>query len=696
MRVMIEHASGDIGARLAQVDDDGGSLAAEAMLGRVLEGVLDQPVEPVKAGRYVILEAIGRGGLGEVHAAYDPELDRKVAIKLVRAGIEAWDDLERRMLREAQAMAKVRHPNVVAIHDVGRFRDQVFIAMELVEGRTLSAWMREQPRTWMEVRDVFLQAGRGLAAVHDAGLVQRDFKPANVLVGNDGVVKVLDFGLARAVAEQRGERAALGGSGPSLLDEELTRAGVVAGTPAYMAPEQAFGEHVDAAADQFAFCVAMYEALWGERPFPGTDLAERQRAIEAQQLDPPATVPTWLRLAVLGGLATEPHARHPSMHALLAELDRDRKRRTRTWIAVGVAALLSAFATSAAFVLYEPEVTPQMLAEIDALAEQAHDAAKAHHFVYPPLDSPRDPTAYSRTLALEHIEGPAADTARERAAELRHEFSTQLTELGDAYADKEGGGAFAADFYAAAVLFDADNEHARERSLLTAAQLAALEQRVEQGELGTAELVAGESLAALAEPDEDERRRKVARLQRRRPDAPASTMASLDALVGRASEPEPEPKGVDDRPNPSVPGKRSAADPPAAKTGDPEAAPERSDPREATRLAKEGLAALHAHELDRAETLLHRAIASDRNNATALGGLAQFHFELGRYPKAAKYAQRAVAAAPRVARHHMILGDAYFKELRFEDARKAYKKAHELGAKGAQRALDRVAAKLGE
>ena len=534
--------------------------------------------------------------------------------------------------------------------------------------------------------------------MHDAGLVQRDFKPANVLVGNDGVVKVLDFGLARAVAEQRGERADLGGAGPSLLDEELTRAGVVAGTPAYMAPEQAFAEKVDAAADQFAFCVAMYEALWGERPFPGTDLAERQKAIEAQRLDPPATVPTWLRRAVLGGLAAEPHNRHPSMHALLAELDRDRKRRVRTWLAVGAAALLSAFATSAAFVLYEPEVTPQMLAEIDALTEQAHEAAKAHHFVYPPLESPHEPTAYSRTLALEHVDGPAAQAARERAAELRHEFSTQLTELGDAYADKEGGGAFAADFYAAAVLFDADNERARERSLLTAAQLAALKQRVEQGELGAAELVAGESLAALAEPDEEERRRKVVRLQRRRPDAPASTMASLDALVGRPSEPvpKPEPEPVDNPSPPTPTVVSSAADPPETKTEDREPAPERADPRTATRLAKDGLAALRAHELDKAETLLNRAIASDRNNATALGGLAQFHFELGRYPKAAKYAKRAVAAAPRVARHHMILGDAYFKELRFEDARQAYQKADELGAKGAQRGLDRVAAKLGE
>ena len=685
----------DIGARLAQAEPDAASLAEEAMLGRVLEGVLEQPAEPLKAGRYVILEPIGRGGLGEVHAAYDPELDRKVAIKLVRAGIEAWDDLERRMLREAQAMARVRHPNVVAIHDVGQFRDQVFIAMELVEGMTLSAWRRKQERSWTEVRDVFLQAGRGLAAVHDAGLVQRDFKPANVLIGNDGVVKVLDFGLARAVAGQQAE-----GGAPqavsSLLDEELTRAGVVAGTPAYMAPEQAFGDRIDAAADQFAFCVALYEALWGERPFPGTDLAARQAAIEQQRLDPPSTVPPWLRKAVLVGLALEPGDRHPSMHALLAELDRDRKRRARTWLAVGAAALLSALATSTAFVLYEPEPTPQMLAEIDALAEQARAAAEANHFVYPPLDAPHEPTAYSRTLALEHVEGPAADTARARATELRHEFSTRLTELGDAYADEDGGGAFAADFYAAAVLFDADNEHARQRSLLTAAQLAALQKRVEQGEFGEAELVAGESLAALAEPDDAERRRKVGRLQKRRPNAPASTMASLDALVGRSS-----PTVRDD---PAEPTAKPSSDPvaaspsgptPKSKTAEPEEKA-RPDPRSAAKLAKEGLAALRAHELQRAETLLNRALTKDRNNASALGGLAKFHFELGHYAEAAKYAKKAVAAAPKVGRHHVTLGDAYFKVSRFEDARKAYLEAQKLGAAGAQRGLDRVAAKLGE
>ncbi|MBL4687441.1 MAG: serine/threonine protein kinase, partial [Nannocystaceae bacterium] len=150
------------------------------MLSRVLEGVLQEPAEPLRAGRYVILDAVGRGGLGEVYAAYDPELDRKVAIKLVRADVPEWGDLDKRMLREAQAMAKIRHANVVAIYDVGRFREQVFIAMELIEGATLSAWSRETTRDWSEVRDIFVQAARGLAAVHAAGLVQRDFKPANV------------------------------------------------------------------------------------------------------------------------------------------------------------------------------------------------------------------------------------------------------------------------------------------------------------------------------------------------------------------------------------------------------------------------------------------------------------------------------------------------------------------------------------
>ena len=682
---------GDIGARLAQALPDPAGVGDEMMLQRVLGGVLDTPLEPLKAGRYVLLEAVGRGGVGEVYAAYDPELDRRVAVKLVRPEAQAWGDLELRMLREAQAMARVRHPNVVAIHDVGRFRDSVFIAMELLQGTTLSAWLRAKTRTWAEIRDVFVQAGRGLVAIHETGLVLRDFKPANVFVGDDGVVKVLDFGLARAVAAEPG--AVVGGESSGLLGEDLTRGGSIVGTPAYMAPEQIKGGVVGAAADQFAYCVALYEALWDERPFPGTDLVQRYRAIEAQALRPAPTVPPRVRAAVLRGLAADPRARHPSMEALIEALQERSPRRVRTWVAVGAAALLSAVVTAGAFSVRQDAVTPQMLARVEALESEARAAAGEHHFVYPPLDAPEAPTAYARTLALEHLEGPVAPQARARAQVLRETFAAELVALGDTYAEAEGGGTFAAEFYAGAVLFDPNDERARERSLLTVAQIAALRERVEQGAFGEAELIVGSSLAALADDDASERREKVTSLLAARPNAPASTVASLEALVGTSAEPkrsvQPSPA-----PAPSI-GDADARvqDVPAAEQAQgPTPSRQRTH---ATALAKQGLAALDRRALKEAESLLSRAVAQDRRNATALGGLAKFHFEMGRYSKAAEFAEKAVAAAPRSAKQRMMLGKAYFKVLRYDDARAAFEAAQRLGAPGAAKELERLDAKLG-
>src|SRR4051812_10268762 len=242
-----------------------------------------QPGEPLPrgsaVGRYVVLERIGSGGMGVVYAAYDPELDRKVALKLLRpdrAG--AAGEAALRLQRGAQAIARLSDPHVVAVYDAGTFGDQVFVAMELMEGRTLRQWLGEGKRGWREIVDVFVAAGRGLAAAHAAGLVHRDFKPDNVLLGTDGRVKVADFGLARPVgdADPGGGEAALMESPGSrgLLATPLTEWGVAMGTPAYMAPEQLRGERADARSDQFSFCVALWEALYGRKPFAGESFRE--------------------------------------------------------------------------------------------------------------------------------------------------------------------------------------------------------------------------------------------------------------------------------------------------------------------------------------------------------------------------------------------------------------------------------------
>src|SRR5262245_38853464 len=223
-----------------------------------------------RVGRYLVLSSLGAGGMGVVFAAYDPQLDRKIALKLLRSGLAGSSkDARTRLQREAQAIAQLSHPNVVSVYDVGTTTDgDLYIAMEFVEGDTLTTWLKKYPRTWREIIDVFLQAARGLFAAHSVGLLHRDFKPDNVLVGGDGRVRVTDFGLARSVITPE-EAVRPGSSGPSALNAELTATGTVLGTPRYMAPEQLTGPDIDARADQFSFCVALYEALWGVHPLPG-------------------------------------------------------------------------------------------------------------------------------------------------------------------------------------------------------------------------------------------------------------------------------------------------------------------------------------------------------------------------------------------------------------------------------------------
>jgi serine/threonine-protein kinase len=288
--------------------------------------------------RYVVLEEIGAGGMGVVLAAFDPELDRRVAIKLLRVG--RGGNSHAMLMREGQAIAQLSHPNVIAVHDIGRYRDEVFIAMEHVSGESLSQWMDSGDRTWREVVAVFTQAGRGLAAAHDEDIVHRDFKPSNALIGDDGRVRVLDFGLARIFAgddEQDGGDTA--GDDHRVLSRTLTLTGHTAGTPAYMSPEQFDGRTPDARSDIFSFCVALHEALMGEHPFGGDDIASLKANVLAGNRRSPsdsATIPRWLREVVRRGLEVDPADRYASMDELLAELDADRTSRAAPWIAAGL------------------------------------------------------------------------------------------------------------------------------------------------------------------------------------------------------------------------------------------------------------------------------------------------------------------------------------------------------------------------
>jgi eukaryotic-like serine/threonine-protein kinase len=280
--------------------------------------------DPPRVGRYLMLDKLGAGGMGAVYSAYDPELDRRIAVKVLNPVSEGrhYTLGQTRLLREAQAMARLAHPNVIAVYDVGTVGDRVFFAMERVDGGTLRDWLAE-PRTWREVVAVFVQAGRGLAAAHAAGIVHRDFKPENVLIGKDGRVRVTDFGVARAM-EAAAEPAGPEPRALRALETPLTGLGQVVGTPGYMAPEQLEG-NVTALSDQFGFCVALYEALAGQRPFVQTPFEAHVRELLNKRVEFPATAraPGFVREVVLRGLQKDPARRFPSMDALLAALALD-------------------------------------------------------------------------------------------------------------------------------------------------------------------------------------------------------------------------------------------------------------------------------------------------------------------------------------------------------------------------------------
>ena len=355
-----------LSAALPRVEHEADDALAMALMAERLFG---PQAGPLKVGRFTVIDRLGAGGMGVVYAAYDELLDRKVALKLLHpAGLARGGD--ERLLREAQAMARLSHPNIVSVFEVASHGAQMVIAMEFVRGQSLDAWLAAEARDWRAVLPVLLAAGRGLAAAHRAGIVHRDYKPHNTLVGVDGGVKVADFGLARASTATEPAPVSEVSSGRRMLDMALTRDGAVVGTPAYMAPEQHAGQPCDERSDQFSFCVTAYQALYGSLPFPTSSLEALLVAIAASTCRPApvgSPVPTWLRRAVLRGLAPDPAMRWPSMEALLDALARDpavtRRRRVRTGllgVGVGLLGLLGGWIAS----VYGPAVCPEGVAEL--------------------------------------------------------------------------------------------------------------------------------------------------------------------------------------------------------------------------------------------------------------------------------------------------------------------------------------------
>jgi eukaryotic-like serine/threonine-protein kinase len=465
-------------------------VALELARARARERLLSEPRRIVQLGRYIVIDRIGSGGMGVVYAAFDPQLDRKIALKVLHARTRSGTPNQRtRLLREAQSLARLTHPNVVAIHDAGTFdtsaleRDgplvepsdsHIFIAMEYVDGLTLTRWLGE-PRTLRDMLEVVIQAGRGLAAAHAAGLVHRDFKPDNVMVSSDphgtksGVrVRVMDFGLARTDLGPDSSTAVsveLNKPDASTVAPPSTTDGAVVGTPAYMAPEQHLGLPTDARSDQFAFCVVLWEAIYGRRPFVADSLPALALSVTSGRREPPpagARVPRWLRRACERGLSTDPADRFASMSDLLATLERGLERaRTGRVAVVAAAVVVAGLAVLGARARDEARRADECvelgvaIADIwpgpgdsaraamrAALAEAAGgDASVTAARVDPWLDqwSSAWTTAREQTCRAHQVEDTWDDGMRARAdeclAERRSELAALVAELGGADAD---------------------------------------------------------------------------------------------------------------------------------------------------------------------------------------------------------------------------------------------------------------------
>ena len=392
--------------------------------------------------QYVIEEVLGSGGMGVVYAATDTQLGRKVAIKVLRSDTPRDVTLASRLLREAQSMAKLSHPNVVTVYEIGTSERDIFICMEFVRGTTLKDWLTT-PRTPLEILKIFIEAGRGLQAAHRAHIIHRDFKPDNVLIDEEGRVRVTDFGLARSIEEK--DTRAPSENRPTPRPRRITRTGELMGTPAYMAPEQHRRIEIDERSDQFSFAVALFESLAGYHPFAvGNNVTELlNRMMRGDLVDPPRDarkLPRALRSVLIRAMSPAPEDRFPSMTELLAELERERDRgaeaaRRRRVIAAGAALLVAGAVGGTLLVMSrnDPDPAASCAARRDELApiwNPARQEAIRRAFAARGIALP-DGAADGVIKSIDRYARGWADMAVSscEATHVRHEQSEEMLEL---------------------------------------------------------------------------------------------------------------------------------------------------------------------------------------------------------------------------------------------------------------------------
>ncbi len=658
-------------------------------------------------GRFSILERVGVGGIGEVYAAYDPDLDRKVAVKVLRTPAKTMSAAEvaehtGRLLREARVLAQLHHPAIVSVYEVGTHEGRVFLAMEYVKGCTLSAWLRAEVRDWRSVCAVMLAAGEGLAVAHRAGLVHRDFKPQNVMLEHGGRVVVLDFGLARP-AEGAPVATLPNVADATIRDHAITVAGAVPGTLPYMAPELFAGSIGDARTDQFSFCVALYEALYGVRPFVGATPREHIASVHRGVEFPTTSVPSWCRVLVQRGLSPDPAQRFESLDELLVALRRDRHRKRRRVFAAAAALALAAAAGAGMGIGYEATVSTAQAEDIEPLVAEAREAAQRGNYLVPPLEEPDAATALARILELEAIEGPAAERSHAAAADLRAELAAALVSLGQTYESSAEGKPFAADFFVAALVFDPDNEIARDKAPVTPGQLATLQDAAAQGSFTPAQRIAHQPLAILADREPQRRAQKFASFVQAE-GAPAATCEQLRVVIEESEPPSTRPR----RASPSVaartaedvapasePVVASAASDPSPASSEQASRREPVDPKASREASAAGHKARARGDFATATTKFHRALQLDPRNRSALEGLAEIAFQQNQPTEAVGYLRKALRLAPNNQRLHLQLGDAYLAALNYPRALEAYRTAAKLGSKKAAERIALVEARTG-